>query len=140
MENPKAKGNRFEKEWAEYLRNEDVDATASRNYGSGNGLKKSDVHNSINYNFECKRVERLNIYKAIDQSVQDAGKTHSTPVVVFKRNREPNAWVTIPDYHFAELVKKAREPKLLKTDSQRQQYLLRQAKRVLHDLLKEIET
>lgn len=47
MQNPKAKGNKFEKEWAESIK--DIDPTAQRNYGSGAGIAKSDVHNSLGY-------------------------------------------------------------------------------------------
>ena len=38
------------------------------------------------YSFECKNVEKLNIWKSFKQCESNAGK--STPVLVIKRNRE----------------------------------------------------
>ena len=37
------------------------------------------------FNFECKHVEALNVYKAMQQAVGDSGPDQ-TPVVVHKRN------------------------------------------------------
>jgi hypothetical protein len=54
------------------------------------------------YSIECKNVERLNIWDAIEQCKGNA-KGH-TPLVVFKRNgHEPYA--AIPFSHFISLVK-----------------------------------
>ena len=38
------------------------------------------------YSFECKNVEKLNIWKSFKQCESNAGE--STPVLVIKRNRE----------------------------------------------------
>ena len=40
----------------------------------------------IPYSFECKNVERLNIWNAIDQAESNSKKR--TPVVVFKKNNK----------------------------------------------------
>ena len=40
----------------------------------------------IPYSFECKNVEKLNIWKSFKQCESNAGE--STPVLVIKRNRE----------------------------------------------------
>tara|TARA_R110002020_G_scaffold45737_4_gene130673 strand:- start:17698 stop:18069 length:372 start_codon:yes stop_codon:yes gene_type:complete len=39
----------------------------------------------IPYSFECKNVEKLNIWKALEQAESNCGE--SNPVVVIKRNR-----------------------------------------------------
>lgn len=134
MQNPKAKGNLYEKEWATYI--QDIDPTASRNYGSGAGVAKSDVHNSLGYEFECKRVEKLNIFKAIEQAERHSEQAHSIPAIVFRRNRMVQSYVAIPDWHFKDLVRKAREPKTLVTMDLREQKwavnnLITAAKKVL---------
>ncbi len=140
MQNPKAKGNLYEKEWAECIK--EIDPTAQRNYGSGAGVAKSDVHNSLGYEFECKRVERLNIFNAIEEAERHASQAHSIPAVVFRRNRMVGSYVAIPDWHFKELVKKAREPKTLVTMDLREQKwavqnLINSAKKVLKYLDKQ---
>lgn len=140
MQNPKAKGNAYEKEWAEYIK--DIDPTASRNYGSGSGVAKSDIHNSLGYEFEAKRVERLNIYNAILEAERHASQAHTIPAVVFRRNRMEGSYVAIPDWHFKELVKKSKEPKTLMTMDLREQKwavqnLINSAKKVLKYLEKE---
>ena len=38
------------------------------------------------FSFECKNVEKLNVWKSFKQCETNAGK--STPVLVIKRNRE----------------------------------------------------
>jgi hypothetical protein len=40
----------------------------------------------IPYSFECKNVEKLNVWKSFEQCRNNAGD--STPVLVIKRNRE----------------------------------------------------
>jgi len=137
MKNPKAKGNLYEKEWATQIRV--IDSQSARNYGSGAGAAKSDVHNSLGYEFECKRVEKLNIFKAIEQAEGHAAQAHTIPAVVFRRNRMSSSYVAIPDWHFIDLVKKSKEPKTAKTDNQRLQWLIRTAVGALKRLLKELE-
>ena len=44
------------------------------------------------YNIECKRTERLSIYKALEQSQSDCGDTQSPLVFHRQSNKE---WVTI---------------------------------------------
>ena len=138
MTNGKQKGNQFEREIAEEFRR-NLGEFAARNSGSGAGISKSDIHNNFNLNLECKRVERLNIFKAITQSERDANFAHSRPTVVFRANRMPEPYIAIELSHFFELIRKSREPKTFKTDNQRLKYLLRQAKEILNRLLKEIE-
>lgn len=121
--NAKQKGNKGEKEWAECLRQSGLDSAAGRNYSSGNNTQKSDVHNSLNYNFEVKRVEKLNIFKAIDQTEKDCAMTHAKPAVVFRRNND-DWWIALPWHDWAQLEKRAREPKTAKTENRELQWAL----------------
>lgn len=115
VKNSKKKGNDAEKQFSQLLRDQGVDNTASRNYSSGNNTQKSDVHNKINYNIEVKHVERLNIYKAIEQSIKDSQKTHATPLVAFRKNRM-DWWVAIPAWKWCDLERRSHEPKLKAPD------------------------
>lgn len=57
---------------------------------------------SIPYSFECKNVEKLNIWSALQQAEDNAN--NMTPAVIFKRNHS-DTYVTIPFDHFMELIK-----------------------------------
>jgi hypothetical protein len=50
---------------------------------------------------ECKNVEKINIWEAIEQARTNAGK--NTPVVVFKKNNE-EAHVAIPFKEYLALL------------------------------------
>jgi len=45
------------------------------------------------YSIECKNVEKLNIWEAIKQAKENAGR--HIPVVCFKRNHH-EAWIAMP--------------------------------------------
>ena len=51
-----------------------------------NGLLDHDVRTDLPFNFECKAVERLDLYAAFQQSRDDCAKGEH-PLVVHKRNR-----------------------------------------------------
>jgi len=80
---PKAKGNAYEKHISERLRR--FFPTAKRNLGSG-GYGGGDLVETPGWSFECKKVEALNLWKALAQSEEAASPTQ-TPAVVFARNR-----------------------------------------------------
>lgn len=51
------------------------------------------------YAFECKNVERLNVWDAIEQAyghVKDGDKGRLFPALVISRNRMPEPWVCVP--------------------------------------------
>jgi Holliday junction resolvase len=52
------------------------------------GLEGEDVVGLGNIHVECKRVEKLNIYEAIEQAVTDA-KSVKIPAVFHRRNNKP---------------------------------------------------
>ena len=55
----------------------------------------------IPYSIECKNVEKLNIWSALQQSEDNCNDM--TPAVIFKRNHS-NTYVAIPFDHFIELI------------------------------------
>lgn len=81
--NSREKGKRGEREFAEWLRSHGYEARRGRQY---NGLDGEDVVSELPYHFEVKRVERLNIYDAMEQSARDA--KDKVPVVAHRRNRK----------------------------------------------------
>ena len=57
---------------------------------------------SIPYSFECKNVERLNIWSAIEQAKTNCDDR--TPIVVIKRNRT-KTYAVLPVEEFIKLIK-----------------------------------
>ena len=85
------KGKRGERELANYLRDYGYDCRRGQQYSGSNG--DADVVGLPGIHIECKRVERLNIYDAIQQAINDtqaeqlpAGK-EIYPAVFHRRNR-----------------------------------------------------
>ena len=69
---------------------------------SGEDIKLSPAaKRKIRYSFECKNVERLNIWQAIEQS--ETNCEDRIPVVVFKRNRS-KTYLTIEFNEFVKLI------------------------------------
>ena len=62
----------------------------------------------IPYSFECKNVERFNVWDSIKQCEDNCNK--QTPVVVFKRNRS-KTYAIIDFDHFMELISEKRTTK-----------------------------
>lgn len=89
--NANKKGKRFELKVAKYLA-EKLQANIRRTPNSGGLSMKGDIlcidDQSIlsEFNWECKNQEKLNIWKALEQSRNDAG--YKTSVVVFTKNFE----------------------------------------------------
>lgn len=84
--NSRAKGSKGEREIAKILRDYGFDARRSVQYSGANG--DADVIGIDGIHIECKRVERLNIYEAMEQSQRDA-RENETPVVIHRKNRKP---------------------------------------------------
>lgn len=81
--NSRQKGAKGERELARLLRSEGYDTRRGQQYSGANG--DADVVGLPGIHIECKRVERLNIYDAIDQSKRDA-REGETPVVMHRKN------------------------------------------------------
>lgn len=80
--NGKQKGKRGELELAEILRGYGYDARRGQQYCGASG--DADVIGLPGIHIECKRVESLNIEKAMEQARHDAGD--KMPVVMHRKN------------------------------------------------------
>lgn len=80
--NGKQKGKRGELELAEILRGYGYDARRGQQYCGASG--DADVIGLPGIHIECKRVEALNIEKAMEQARHDAGD--KMPVVMHRKN------------------------------------------------------
>ena len=85
--NSRQKGARREPELAAELRKCGYDdARRGQQYCGANG--DADVVGLPGVHIECKRVESLNIDKALEQSIQDS-KATEIPTVIHRKNGKP---------------------------------------------------
>lgn len=75
------KGKRGEREFAALCKQHGYDARRGQQYS---GVDGEDVVGLPGIHIECKRVEKLNLYDAMAQSIRDA-KTN-IPIVAHRRN------------------------------------------------------
>lgn len=100
--NSRDKGARYERHIAQVLREHGYEA--ERGCQHSGGKDSPDVkHNMQGVHIECKAVERLNIWQALEQSKRDAGE-NEIPVVMFKKNRTKD-YVALPLEDFIEIYK-----------------------------------
>lgn len=100
--NSRDKGARYERKVANMLKEEGYEA--ERGCQHSGGRDSPDVkHNATRLHVEAKNVEKLNIWKALEQSKRDAGDGE-IPIVVFKRNRSKD-YVALPWKEFMEMFK-----------------------------------
>lgn len=100
--NSRDKGARGERELAARLRFLGMDARRGQQYSGANG--DADVVGLPGIHIECKRVERLNLEKAYDQSKRDAARVGDIPTVMHRKNG--GEWlVTMSLEHFLSLYK-----------------------------------
>lgn len=99
--NSRTKGKRGELEAAHLLKKHGYDARRGQQFSGANG--DADVVGLPGIHLEIKRVEKLNIENAIEQSVRDA-REGEKPVVLHRKNRRK--WlVTMPFDEWIELYK-----------------------------------
>lgn len=91
MINSKQKGNRGEREFANYLKKKGIFARRGQQY-SGSPDSPDVVTELKDYHFEVKRVERLELYKAMEQAEADKGQ-NQIPIVAYRKNNKE--WVAI---------------------------------------------
>lgn len=87
--NSRQKGKRGELELAKILRDFGFDARRGQQFRGGQD--SPDVVGIPGHHIECKRVEKLNVYEAMEQSERDAGD--DVPVVMWRRNGK--RWLVI---------------------------------------------
>lgn len=91
--NSKQKGKRGELELAHKLKEYGYDARRSVQYCGANG--DADVVGLPGMHIECKRVERLNLYDAIEQAKSDA-REDETPIVCHRKDR--SKWLVTMEF------------------------------------------
>ena len=79
------KGKRGERELAAYFREKGYDARRGQQFSGANG--DPDVIGLPGIHIECKRVEKLNLDAALEQSERDA-RAGEAPVVIHRKNRQ----------------------------------------------------
>ena len=99
--NSKQKGKAGELELAHKLKEYGYDAKRSVQYNGKDG--QADVLGLPSIHIECKRVERLNLYDAMEQAKRDA-KNGDSPTVFHRKNRS-NWLVTMELDDFMKLYK-----------------------------------
>lgn len=85
MTNSRQKGKRGELELSHKLQDYGYNTRRGQQYCGANG--DADVVGLPNIHIECKRVENLNIYKAIEQASNDA-KENEMPTVFHRKDRK----------------------------------------------------
>lgn len=85
MTNSRAKGARGERELAHVLQEYGYDTRRGQQYCGANG--DADVVGLPNIHIECKRVEKLNIDKAMQQAMDDCPE-NEVPVVMHRKDRQ----------------------------------------------------
>lgn len=83
--NSRQKGARGERELANVLKEYGYDTRRGQQYSGANG--DADVVGLPHIHIECKRVEKLNIDKAMQQSMQDS-RENEVPVVMHRKDRQ----------------------------------------------------
>lgn len=102
--NSREKGKRGELELAHELKRFGYETRRGQQFSGLEG--DADVVGIPGLHIECKRVEKLNIEKALEQSERDA-RVGEVPVVMHRRNRE--GWkVTLSLREFMRLWKEAK--------------------------------
>ena len=84
--NSRDKGKRGELELAHLLSSYGYKCIRGQQYSGING--DADVVGLDGIHIECKRVENLNLDKAMEQSIRDK-RANEIPVVIHRKNRQP---------------------------------------------------
>lgn len=85
--NSKLKGKNGELELSHYLTERGFPARRGQQF-KGTPDSPDIICDSLSsYHIECKRVEKLNVDNAMNQSIQDSGEDQ-IPIVIHRKNRE----------------------------------------------------
>ena len=102
--NSRTKGAAGERELARKLQEYGYTCRRGQQYCGASG--DADVIGLTGIHIECKRVERLNLYDAVDQAKRDS-RTGEKPAV-FHRNNNREWLVTMPLSDWMELYKEGK--------------------------------
>ena len=87
MVNSKKKGAAGEREFANYCKSKGFDSRRTAQYNGKELGSLADVIGLPGIHIEVKRVERLNIYDAIEQAHRDNKNKNDIPIVAHRKNR-----------------------------------------------------
>lgn len=101
--NSKQKGAIGEREWAKFLTAHGFPAERGQQFKGGED-SPDVICRSLPIHWEVKRVQKLNLYAAMQQAIRDSGEK-TKPAVAHRRNREE--WlITMRAEDVLELIKK----------------------------------
>ena len=86
MVNSKKKGAAGEREFANYCKAMGFDVRRTVQYNGKELDSKADVIGIPGIHIEVKRVEALNIHKAMDQAIRDSEGHSEIPIVAHRKN------------------------------------------------------
>lgn len=86
MINSKKKGAAGEREFANYCKEFGLDVRRTAQYNGKELDSKADVVGIPGIHVEVKRVEQLNIHKAMEQANRDSGDSNEIPIVAHRKN------------------------------------------------------
>jgi len=105
--NSRTKGKVGEREWASVCRSAGFDARRGQQFAGGGDSPDVVCGDLPGIHFEVKRVQNLQIQKAMEQAQADCGD--KAPVVAHRRNREP--WlVTMLAEDWFNLIRETQQP------------------------------
>lgn len=106
IQTARQRGKDLENFVADKLKNSGLDPQAIRQIGSGSGLRKGDIHNSLGWTFECKNVGRFNWEEAAKQVRREAMGYQKECIIYHPKNRPLDDSVAIININdFIELLK-----------------------------------
>ena len=110
--NSKQKGAKGERELAKILKEHGYNCRRGQQY---NGLEGEDVIGLDYIHIECKRVENLNLYNAMEQSKRDT-KGNKNPTVFHRKNNkkwlvtmELEDWIKLYNEYYSSMKLKEKE-------------------------------
>ena len=99
MTNSRDKGARYEREVAAFFRQYGLGALRGQQFSAANGDPDVIVPEYEDWMWiECKRVEKLNLYKAMEQAKRDANEMQMPVVIHRKNNQESLVTMRLEDW------------------------------------------
>ncbi len=106
IQTSRQRGKELENFIADKLKSSGLDLQAIRQIGSGSGLRKGDVHNSLGWTFEAKNTKRFDFYEAAKQVEREAMGYQKSVIVWHPKNRPLENSVAIINFEdFITLLK-----------------------------------
>lgn len=94
--NSRAKGCIGERQWRDFLKERGIEARRGAQYHGG-GDSPDVVADTPGWHCEVKRVEKCNLYEAMEQAIRDSQPKNLLPYVAHRRNHKPWIVATLAD-------------------------------------------